>query len=68
MLAAIHTLAAFTPEVLLLIIKEYTTQKIAEALFITAPAIEFHRITYCKNWVQKNSVVLVQVAMEKGLV
>lgn len=55
-------------EVLQLIVKEYTTQEIAEALFITASAIEFHRNNLLQKLGAKNSAGLVRVAMEAGLV
>lgn len=54
-------------EVLQLIIKEMTTQEIAEALFISINTVETHRASLLQKTGSKNIAGLVKAAIEKGL-
>lgn len=54
-------------EVLQLIIKEMTTQEIADALFISINTVETHRASLLQKTGSKNIAGLVKVAIEKGL-
>lgn len=55
-------------EILALIIKEYTTDEIANELFISTKTVESHRSNLMQKLGVKNSAGLVRVAFEKGLV
>lgn len=55
-------------EILDLIIKEYTTEEIAEKIFISVKTVESHRSNLIQKLGVKNSAGLVRVAFEKGLV
>lgn len=54
-------------EVLQLIIKQMTTQEIAEALFISINTVETHRASLLQKTGSKNIAGLVKAAIEKGL-
>lgn len=55
-------------EILALIIKEYTTDEIANELFVSTKTVESHRSNLMQKLGVKNSAGLVRVAFEKGLV
>lgn len=55
-------------EILELIIKEYTTEEMANKLFLSAKTIESHRSNLIQKLGVKNSAGLVRVAFEKGLI
>ena len=55
-------------EILGLIIKEYTTEEMANKLFLSAKTIESHRSNLIQKLGVKNSAGLVRVAFEKGLI
>ena len=55
-------------EILELIIKEYTTEEIAEKIFISIKTVESHRSNLIQKLGVKNSAGLVRVAFEKGLI
>lgn len=55
-------------EVLKLITEEYTTQKIAEKLFLSPKTIETHRQNLMLKLEVKNSIGLVKISLQKGLV
>jgi DNA-binding NarL/FixJ family response regulator len=66
--------AAFIPkltrrekEVLLAISEELTSQEIAEKLFISNKTVETHRMNLISKLGARNSVGLIKIAMEKGL-
>lgn len=61
-------LTAREKEILALIIKEFTTQEIANELFVSAKTIESHRNNLMQKLGVKNSAGIVRVAFEKGLV
>lgn len=54
-------------EILTLIIKEYTTDEIANALFVSNKTVESHRSNLMQKLGVKNSAGMVRVAFEKGL-
>ncbi|WP_299190126.1 response regulator transcription factor [uncultured Aquimarina sp.] len=54
-------------EVLELISKEYTSEEIAEKLFITIKTVEAHRGNLIQKLGVRNSAGLIRVAFEKGL-
>ena len=54
-------------EVLKLIAEEYTTQQIADRLFISNKTVESHRQNLTLKFGVKNSVGLVRMAVEMGL-
>ena len=54
-------------EILALIIKEFTTDEIANELFVSAKTVESHRSNLIQKLGVKNSAGLVRVAFEKGL-
>lgn len=54
-------------EVLQLIAEEYTTQEIADKLFISTKTVESHRQNLTLKFGVKNSVGLVRMAVEMGL-
>jgi len=54
-------------EVLQAISEELTTQEIAEKLFISSKTVETHRMNLMSKLGAKNSVGIVKIAMEKGL-
>ncbi len=54
-------------EVLKLIAEEYTTQEISKNLFISLNTVETHRKNLLSKFGVRNSVGLVRVAIEKGL-
>ena len=64
----IPKLTAREKEILALIIKEYTTDEIANELFVSAKTVESHRSNLIQKLGVKNSAGLVRVAFEKGLV
>jgi len=55
-------------EILKLIIKEYTTEEIANTIFLSTKTVESHRSNLFQKLGVKNSAGLVRVAFEKGLV
>lgn len=55
-------------EILALIIKEYTTEEIANELFVSIKTVESHRSNLMQKLGVKNSAGLVRVAFEKGLI
>ncbi len=55
-------------EVLKLITEEYTTQEIAEKLFLSPKTVETHRQNLMLKLEAKNSIGLVKIALQKGLV
>ena len=55
-------------EILALIIKEFTTEEIAEKIFLSAKTVESHRSNLMQKLGVKNSAGLVRVAFEKGLI
>lgn len=55
-------------EVLELIVQEFTTDEIAEKLFVTHKAIEAHRSNLIQKLNVRNTAGLVKIAIEKGLV
>ena len=55
-------------EVLELIVKEYTSEEIAETLFVTIKTVEAHRSNLIQKLGVKNVAGLVRVAIEKGLI
>ncbi|MEM6806511.1 MAG: response regulator transcription factor [Bacteroidota bacterium] len=55
-------------EVLKLIIEEFTTEEIAEKLFISASTVISHRKSLLRKLQAKNSAGLVKAAYERGLV
>jgi DNA-binding NarL/FixJ family response regulator len=54
-------------EILALIIKEFTTDEIANELFVSIKTVESHRSNLIQKLGVKNSAGLVRVAFEKGL-
>lgn len=54
-------------EILNLISKEYTTDEMAEKLFVSIKTVESHRSNLMQKLGVKNSAGLVRVAFEKGL-
>lgn len=54
-------------EVLLLIIDEFTTQEIADKLFIAVKTVETHRMHLMNKLGAKNIAGLVKIALERGL-
>ena len=54
-------------EILALIIKEYTTEEMANELFVSTKTVESHRSNLIQKLGVKNSAGLVRVAFEKGL-
>ena len=62
------TLTKREKEVLALIVKEYTNQEIANALYLSLSTIEFHRTSLLQKLKVKNTAGLVRVAIESGLV
>ncbi|MFD0989658.1 response regulator transcription factor [Mariniflexile jejuense] len=64
----IPTLTRREKEVLELIVKEYTTEEIAEKLFVTSKTVEAHRSNLIQKLGVKNVAGLVRVAIEKGLI
>ncbi len=55
-------------EILTLISEEYTTQEIADKLFLSPKTVETHRQNLILKLGVKNSVGLVRAAIEKGLI
>jgi DNA-binding NarL/FixJ family response regulator len=55
-------------EILKLISEEYTTQEIADKLYLSPKTVETHRQNLILKLGVKNSVGLVKVAIEKGLI
>lgn len=55
-------------EILALIIKEFTTEEIANAIFVSVKTVEAHRSNLIQKLGVKNTAGLVRVAFEKGLV
>ncbi len=55
-------------EVLSAIAQELTTQEIADKLFISTKTVETHRMNLLSKLGAKNSVGLIRIAMEKGLI
>ncbi len=61
-------LACREKEILDLIMKEYTTEQIAEKIFISVKTVESHRSNLMQKLGVKNSAGLVRAAFERGLV
>lgn len=55
-------------EVLELIAKEYTTDEIAESLYISAKTVEAYRSSLIQKLEVKNVAGLIRVSIEKGLI
>ena len=55
-------------EVLRLIVEEYTSQEIADKLFISLRTVEGHRLNLLQKLDAKNTVGLVKVALQMGLI
>lgn len=55
-------------EVLQLIVEEYTSQEIAEKLFLSLRTVEGHRLNLLQKLDAKNTVGLVKTALQMGLV
>lgn len=55
-------------EILNLIIKEFTTDEIANQLFLSTKTVESHRSNLIQKLGVKNTAGLVRVAFEKGLI
>ncbi|GAB1857408.1 nitrate respiration regulation response regulator NreC [Flavobacteriaceae bacterium MHTCC 0001] len=55
-------------EVLEAIAEELTTQEISEKLFISIKTVETHRTNIMSKLGAKNSVGIIKIAMEKGLI
>ena len=54
-------------EIIELIVNEYTTNEIAEKLFISEKTVETHRKNLLQKLNARNTAGLVRIAMEKGL-
>jgi DNA-binding NarL/FixJ family response regulator len=54
-------------EILLLIAKEFTTQEISEQLHISLNTVETHRKNLLSKFGVRNSVGLIKIALERGL-
>jgi len=54
-------------EILTLIVQEYTSQEIADKLFISLRTVETHRFSLLQKLDAKNMVALVKIAMQMGL-
>lgn len=54
-------------EILALILEEYTTQEIADKLFITISTVETHRSSLLLKTGSKNVVGLIKYTLQKGL-
>lgn len=63
-----HQLTQREKEILKLIVEEYTTQEIAEKLFISFRTVENHRYSLLQKLDVKNSVGLVKLAIQMGLI
>ncbi len=61
-------LSAREQEILELIVAEYTTQEIADRLFLSLRTIESHRYSLLQKLDVKNTAGLVRVAVQRGLV
>jgi len=55
-------------EVLELIVKEHTTQEIADQLFISLKTVESHRANLLAKLNARNTAGLVRIAMENNLI
>lgn len=55
-------------EILTLIVQEYTSQEIADKLFISLRTVETHRFSLLQKLDAKNMVALTKIAMQMGLV
>ena len=55
-------------EVLGLIMKEFTTQEIADQLFISLKTVESHRSNLLAKLNARNTAGLVRIAMENNLI
>lgn len=55
-------------EVLNLIVKEHTTNEIAEKLFVSVKTVETHRSHLIQKLGVRNTAGLVRIALEKGLI
>lgn len=64
----VPTLTRREKEVLSLIVKEHTTEEIAETLFVSVKTVEAHRSNLIQKLSVKNVAGLVRVAIEKGLI
>jgi DNA-binding NarL/FixJ family response regulator len=62
------TLSKREKEVLELILKEYTSQEIADELFLSTSTIEFHRNSLQQKLGAKNIAGLVKAAIQRGLI
>jgi DNA-binding NarL/FixJ family response regulator len=63
-----HSLTRREKEVLQLIAKEYTSQEIADKLFLSLRTVETHRMNLLLKLGTKNMVGLVKAAIQMGLV
>ena len=64
----VPTLTRREKEVLTLIVKEYTSEEIANELFVSVKTVEAHRSNLIQKLSVKNVAGLVRVAIEKGLI
>ncbi len=63
-----HSLTRREKEILQLIAKEYTSQEIADKLFLSLRTIETHRMNLMLKLGTKNMIGLVKAAIQMGLV
>jgi len=63
----VHELTTREKEILKLIVSEYTTQEIADKLFISFRTVENHRYSLLQKLEVKNTAGLVRMALTMGL-
>jgi DNA-binding NarL/FixJ family response regulator len=63
-----HSLTRREKEILLLIAKEFTSQEIADKLFLSLRTVETHRMNLMLKLGAKNMIGLVKAAIQMGLV
>jgi DNA-binding NarL/FixJ family response regulator len=64
----VPTLSQREKEILKLIVEEYTNQEIATKLFLSLRTVENHRFSLLQKLDVKNSIGLVRVAIQLGMV